>query len=45
MPLEEAIELVTNHLDLSQTAIEDILWRTPLALFGFEKTATSNVAS
>jgi predicted TIM-barrel fold metal-dependent hydrolase len=43
VPLEEAIELVTNHLDLSQTAIEDIFWRTPLGLFGFEKTVPSNV--
>jgi predicted TIM-barrel fold metal-dependent hydrolase len=43
VPLEQAIELVTNHLDLSQTAIEDILWRTPLTLFGFEKTVRSNV--
>ena len=45
VPLEQAIDLVTNQLDLSQTAIEDIFWRTPLALFGFEKSVTSDVTS
>ena len=45
VPLEDAIDLVRNHLDLSQAAIDDIFWRTPLALFGFEKTVTSDVAS
>ena len=35
VPLEQALDLVTNQLDLSPDDIEDILWRTPRALFGF----------
>lgn len=35
VPLEQALDLVRTQLDLSPNAIEDILWRTPRALFGF----------
>ena len=35
VPLEQAVDLVRTHLDLPRAAIEDIFWRTPLALFGF----------
>jgi predicted TIM-barrel fold metal-dependent hydrolase len=45
VPLEHAIDLVKNHLDLSPIAIDDICWRTPRALFGFEEAAASGVAS
>ena len=40
VPLEQAIDLVRTHLDLSPTAIDDIFWRTPLALFGFGEAVT-----
>lgn len=40
VPLEQAIDLVRTHLDLQPAAIEDIFWRTPLALFGFGGAVT-----
>ncbi len=45
VPLEQAIDLVRTQLDLPPTAIEDIFWRTPLALFGFGGAVTQNVSS
>ncbi len=45
VPLEQAIDLVRAHLDLSPAAIEVILWRTPRALFGFGEALTSRPGS
>ena len=35
VPMDQAIDFVTTRLGLSTEAVDDILWQTPRALFGF----------